>query len=619
MTIDELIRDHLPTARPSGNGIFTVHCPAHDDQTPSLSIGQADHGGVMVHCHTGCTPEAIVDALGLTMGDLFTDDESFPSTNGTPAPTNAVAPIAGEAVERLVAAMTDQAIGYLEKERAIKDSVVYAYKLGLEGDGHQRRVTIPIADSDGQWVNIRRWLPPASRNEDQAKILSWASGYGTTRLYPIQQLQHDALILCEGEMDALALISHDIQAITTTGGANTFNAALAASFKGKTVAILMDHDDEGRKGAVRREELLTEAGAKVSTIYWPTDRADKWDVTDEIVERGVHAVLGKAWEVLTAPAASPLKRLSDVVPEEIEWLWYPRIPYGHITMLEGDPGEGKSFLTQALATATTLGHGLPTLLERETLPPGNALFFSAEDHLPSIVQPRLSAMGADLDRVFFWDDLLQLDDEGLTVIRSTAIETAARLIIIDPIVAYLPSDLDMHKANEVRGVLKKLAVIAEELHLAIVLVRHLSKGSASKALYRGQGSIDFTAASRSALMAGHDPDDPDAHALAQVKTNLGPTADPVGYSIENGVFRWLDATTVTVGQMLKSEGTGTAKDEARTFLKELLRMGPMSATEVKSEGEGAGISAITLRRAQESLKIKPYKDNFKGGWMWALP
>ncbi|OGG56634.1 MAG: hypothetical protein A3F84_08400 [Candidatus Handelsmanbacteria bacterium RIFCSPLOWO2_12_FULL_64_10] len=308
--------------------------------------------------------------------------------------------------------------------------------------------------------------------------------------------------------------------------------------------------------------------------------------------------------------------LTDVQPEKVEWLWFPRIPLGRLTALEGDPGEGKSFLALAVATALSVGHGLPDMEEME---PGDTVFLTAEDALSDTIRPRLDEMGADVSRVFAIDEPFPLDATGLSYLETLIRSTSARLVVFDPITAFLPPGLDIHRANEVRAVLSRLAHVAEAHRCAVLIVRHLAKGSTSKATYRGLGSIDFTAACRSVLLAGHDPDDQQSRALVQIKTNLGPTADPLGYSIEQGQFRWTGVTGLTAGQILAPEVEASSLSEAKALLREALADGARPGKEVEEEAEGAGISIRTLKRAKKVLGVKARKEGQKGPWIWELP
>lgn len=311
-----------------------------------------------------------------------------------------------------------------------------------------------------------------------------------------------------------------------------------------------------------------------------------------------------------------VRRLAEVESEDVRWLWWPRIPLRHLTTLEGDPGEGKSFVAQAIATAISRGQGLPNT---NPTTPASVLLLAAEDHAGCTIRPRLEALGADLERVFCCTDGFTLDAAGLEILEGLLKETLPRLVVLDPLTAYLPSNLDLHRANEVRAPLKALAALSERYDCAVLIVRHLAKGSTSKAIYRGLGTIDITAAARSALLAGHDPDNRDSRAIVQIKSNLGPLADPVGYNIELGRFVWTGSTGLTAGQILAPEVEDGAMSEARRFLRELLSEGAKAAGEVEEEARAAGISSATLRRAKKALGVKVAKQGFQGAYQWSLP
>jgi len=201
-------------------------------------------------------------------------------------------------------------------------------------------------------------------------------------------------------------------------------------------------------------------------------------------------------------------RLSDVTPEKVEFLSYPYIPLGKLTLLDGDPGVGKSTLSLAIAAGVTLGKGVPGMVKAD---PGNVLVLSCEDGLSDTIRPRLDASGADVQKVFALRGVMTLDEEGLEALTHHLTEIRPRLVIIDPLVGYLGGKVDMHKGNEVRQVTAGLAELAEEFHCSFLAIRHLTKGGRDKAIYRGIGSIDFTAAARSVLLAGTDPEGQRGH------------------------------------------------------------------------------------------------------------
>jgi ribosomal protein L32 len=314
--------------------------------------------------------------------------------------------------------------------------------------------------------------------------------------------------------------------------------------------------------------------------------------------------------------------LADVKPEQVDFLWHPYIPKGKLTLIEGDPGVGKSWLTCAFATATAAGAG-PTGWMQNT--PGNVLMLSIEDGLADTIRPRLDTMQADVTRIFAIPDTLILNDSGLLQIESKIITLKPMLVVIDPLVAYLGAGVDIHRANETRAVMAKLAMLAEKYHCAIIAVRHLTKGGKDRPIYRGIGSIDFTAACRSVLLVGSDPDNPNSRAVVHIKSNLSKMGGAVGYDIREGVFFWTGASTLTAGRIFASQGNeeersaiGTAED----FLREALSGGPRPSKELQRQAREAGISKATLDRAKQVLGVKAQKEGRPGEkeqrWIWML-
>lgn len=316
----------------------------------------------------------------------------------------------------------------------------------------------------------------------------------------------------------------------------------------------------------------------------------------------------------------PLIVISEVTAEIVKWLWSPYIPYGKLSLLEGDPGVGKSWVSLAIATAISRGMGLPGQTE---VGHGPVLIASAEDGIADTIKPRLVSMGADESAIHAVDGLFTLDELGFTMLDDYVAETAPVLLIIDPLVAYLSGDLDINKANQVRFATARLAALAEKWGLAILAIRHLTKGGSSKAIYRGLGSIDFTAAARSVLMAGANSDDENDRGILHIKSNLAPMGQPVGYELRDGGFYWKQTCTLTYEAVTAIADKGPL-DEAVDFLQDMLSTGETLATEVMSQARQAGIAEHTLRRAKEKLQVmlsRRGEPGVRGGGKsyWQLP
>lgn len=323
--------------------------------------------------------------------------------------------------------------------------------------------------------------------------------------------------------------------------------------------------------------------------------------------------------------AAPFKvrRMADVAPESVSWLWYPYIPKGKLTLLEGDPGVGKSWVALAIAAAVSLGRGLPGM---EVGEPANVLLASAEDGLGDTIRPHLDAMGADARRIHAIDGPLTLDDTGFLSLESAIVAVRPALLVLDPLVAYLGGGLDIHRANEVRHVMARLARLAETHGLAELSVRHLTKGGALKPIYRGLGSIDFTAACRSVLLAGYAADSPQARGLVHIKSNLAPIGPPIGYELRDGHFYWTGESLLTAADILAADdGAGASKLEAAiAFLQDVLADGPVPAVRVLNDSRGAGLAERTVNRAKAKLHVVTHRQGSTGkrgggGFMWHLP
>jgi hypothetical protein len=319
--------------------------------------------------------------------------------------------------------------------------------------------------------------------------------------------------------------------------------------------------------------------------------------------------------------------LADVQPEYVSFLWEPYIPLGKLTLIEGDPGVGKSWLACALATATAAGLGPNGWAMDE---PHNVLLLSVEDGLADTIRPRLDVMRANVQRIHALEGTLTLDQHGLLLLERHISEIRPTLLVIDPLVAYLGAGVDLHRANEVRVVTSRLALMAEKHGCAIIGVRHLSKSPKDRAIYRGIGSIDFTAAARSVLLVGTDPSDPAKHAIAHIKSNLAELGGAVGYEIRDGRFCWTGDSDLTAELMLGAANSQVERNtiaDAKDFLREILSEGPLASEDVQRDAGNTGISRSTLNRARLELGIKGKPYVFKTGqpgtndqkWFWQLP
>ena len=320
-----------------------------------------------------------------------------------------------------------------------------------------------------------------------------------------------------------------------------------------------------------------------------------------------------------------LIHMEDVVSKEVEWLWYPYIPYGKITIIEGDPGEGKTTLVLKLAAALSRGLPLPCDDDKE-YEPIHIIYQTAEDGIEDTIKPRLEKAGADCSMIRVIDETdkeLSMTDDRL---EQAIIETGARLIILDPIQAYIGATVDMHRANEIRPVLKHLGIIAEKHNCAIILIGHMNKASGSKSTYRGLGSIDIQATARSVLLVARLRDKPNIRIMAHDKSSLAPAGDAIGFEMtEDNVMVCIGPYDITIDELLSgNEGRGKKKlDIAENFIKEYFGTNKViPSNEIMMEAAKRSIKRNTLLSAKKKLGITSDKEKAEDGtiyWTWVMP
>ncbi len=306
---------------------------------------------------------------------------------------------------------------------------------------------------------------------------------------------------------------------------------------------------------------------------------------------------------------------SAVKQQKIEWLWFPYIPYGKITILQGDPGEGKSTFMLNIAALLTQGKPMPD--GYPVSQPECVIYQTAEDNIADTVKPRLIQAGADCNRIaYIVDEECQLTLED-TRIERVIQQTGAKLLILDPLQAYLSQDSDMFNVGRIRQQLRNLSEIAAKKHCAIVIIGHMNKASGEKNLYRGLGSIDIAALARSVLMISRDKDNPDIRYMFPVKTSLAPEGDPVAFKLnsKHGIL-WLQNEDADISRLNERDVSESKCDFAKRVIREILEFHDVPSNDVMTKLGYMGISKRTAQEAKKEMGIVSYKK--ENTWFWHL-
>lgn len=653
------LRTHGHQPRKSGVG-WTCRCPAHDDKAPSLSIDIGDDGRALVNCHAGCTVDAVCGAIGMRTADLF-----IPTPNRADnRATQKRPPVTVTRTHKTPTKPRGFGDGDSKTFPTARDAVAE-----LERRHGPRPTTWTYHDAGGDPVGlVVRWttltgkdVRPVSRKADGS---GWIiTGMPEPRpLYALPDLlaasPGSRIFVCEGEKAADAARAVGLVATTSPHGSKSAGKADWGPVAGRDVVILPDQDDAGERYAADVARLATAAGAKsvrvVRLVELWAGMPEGSDMADLLEHRGgdvdpiraeVEALADKTPTATSASApidgAPVIVRLSDVKPEPVAWLWPGRFALGKLTLIAGDPGLGKSFLTLDMASRVSTGAGWPDH-RGERITPGGVVLLSAEDAIADTIRPRLDAAGADVSRIVALEAIRSVGDNGRESARAfelsrdlPALEAAirsvegCRLVVIDPVTAYL-GGVDSHKNAEIRGLLAPLGAIAERHRVAVVAVTHLNKSGGGPAIYRAMGSLAFAAAARAAWAVSKDKDDPRRRLLLPIKNNIAPDTGGLAYRIEPlGVdgcpaVAWEpDPVNVSADDALagdRDEGGGrTERDDAAEWLADLLAHGPRPARDVERDARDAGYSIATVRRAKAAIGVVSRKPAFGGPWEWTLP
>ena len=598
------VLSRLQGVKETGADSYIARCPVathgkgRGDRNASLTVSRGDDWRALVHCHANCQTDAVLEALGMTARDLFPGNG-----DGT-----------AESKSRIVA--------------------TYDY-CGEHGDLLYQSV---------------RYDPKAfkRRRPDGKGGHRWNMQGVSLVLYNLPELlarPNDLVFLVEGEKDVASLQAVGLLATTFIGGANAWRDEYAEALRGRRVVILGDNDKAGRDLVQQEAESLSGKAADVRVLDLGLTEPHA-DVTDWLADHTAEELLAiveatpqyKPGTTTTATRpANPYRPhvlsvcLSDVTPEDVHWLWPGRIPFGKITLLIGDPGLGKSFLSLDLAARFSTGTPWPDAIDEET-EAGSTVILSAEDGLADTIRPRLDAAGADVTRIHAITAVQRSANgepayfslaDDIRSLEAHIEETGAKLAIIDPVTAYL-SDSDGNSNTAIRSILGPVAGMAERQNCAVICITHLNKNKDAKAIYRSIGSIAFIAQARMAWAVIEDPDDDKLRLFLPAKTNLAEQRPGLRFHIEDTQIHWhLGDVKMSPDEAIAS-GSGTDRTEraeAIDWLTDYLATGPALATDLTAAAKAEGHSWPTVRRAQKALGIHPIRkgEGRDRPWYWELP
>ncbi len=623
LSVQALLREAFPgrdIPESASDGWGPIKCPFHDDQHASASVSRR-----AFKCHS-CDAKGDIFALWMRIhpGSGFRE--------------------AKEALAARAGISTDPAPSPHRKAEGAPATPIEVARW-------------EIKDTAGavQAIHVRR--EPGSKG--QPKDFLWLSTDGSVTLHgrPCEDLplyrseklkEFDPAVpvaLVEGEKCADALAGIGVQAVgTVTGASSCPNKKVLGTLTAFHVVLWADFDVPGRAHMRKVAKILEPLAASVKEVKPPKGAPEGWDAGDVVAERREDGaseetirdeILGLIGRARTAGSVARVWSVLEVVPMPVEWLWPDRIPFGCLTLLDGDPGVGKSTVALDIAARLSRGDAMPD--GRGGGAPSCALILSVEDDPGRVIRPRLELAGADLSRIKLMD-MPRDGEEGpppmiptdLGEIEKAITREGIRLVVLDPLMALLDAEVNTWRDQDVRQVLAPLAAVAQKTGTAVLMIRHLTKGEGTKAIYRGGGSIGIAGAARSVLMATDEKDSESGKKLlSRVKCNLGPPVDSAVFRLvrDAGLAHcrvvWDGTSPVQADDLLSTRAEDReergAREEAREFLLELLAAGPVKAKEAQRQAKEAGISPASLRRVKTAAGVMSRKGFVDGEWTWTLP
>ncbi len=626
MTYEQFV-ERLDHVRPCGGGV-TARCPAHDDRHNSLSVTPG-RDRILIKCHAGCSIEKILEAMGLTLADLF-----YQSRNGARQMTTS------SSEERLTLEQFARAKGF---------TCEFLRAHGVSEEN--QRLVFHYLTVDGQRAarqRIRRSL-----SGDKRFIWSRADGrpipYGVWRVVEWRKKNVFDLFIVEGESDSLTLWLHHFAAIGIPGADNCSLLQATHVTWARRIYIVRENDRGGEvfeRGLTGRlAELQFQGDVRViemsrAEVKDPNELHIKFINEPGAFESEFQALIELARPIELPVVGVEVVSAEQIQPERIRWLWPNRVPRAKLVVFAGPPGLGKSFVALDIAARLSTGAQWPDGTGGTR---GRVIIFSAEDTPSDTIVPRLISQGAERAMIHIAQKVRDVNRDGELTRRSFSLvhdlpklerlldrydDTA--LVVIDPVSAYTGA-VDTHKNAEVRSnILDPLADLAHRRDVTILAVTHFNKG-AGNGLDRIAGSIAFGAAPRYVWGFADDPEQPGRRLMLFGKTNVGPTVTGLAFRIVGldegqAQLQWLaDSVTENLDDFLRrqaevqKDANGSRLTVAKNMLLDLLRDGGRPAAEVEQHIRAAGVSESTYKRARWDLGVVASKERYRGGWVLTLP
>ena len=600
MQLEEFL-DRLDGVKKTGPTQYMACCPVksahkHGDRKPSLSVGKGNNGSIVFYCQGGCSQESVLQAMDLSMKDLFPDGDR-PRQEYRPRPTSRED--RGSIAARY--SYTDEK-GALLAQKTRWEKTVDGKRVKTFTWGHQEG---------------NRWKP--GRN-------------GMAVPYRLPELvKADTVFLCEGEKDADNLRAQGLAATCTPDGAGNgskWRDTYTPYFAGKTVYILQDNDQIGKDFAQLEAEKLFPVAKEVKVLdlreLWP-ELPEKGDISDVMEHIGAAEALAQLLELAErAPGWEPLPpekdeflssfhTLAEFAEEEVSWLVEGWLPEGQITLLAADGGTGKTTLWCNLIAA--LSSGKPCLLD----PPGTertpmrVAFFSTEDSVTKKLKRQLRESGANQDNVI----TLDFSSGGGTALRELKLGSdrlrepiayfRPALCVFDPIQGFLPHGMNMGSRNEMRECMAPLIALGEEFGTTFLVVCHTNKRMGAADRSRLADSADLWDVARSVLMMG-TTEEPGQRYLSNEKNNYADRQETLLLSFEAGGKLVKTGTTWKRDREFMQEATARRsapqREECKAYILQKLEEAgnTLPSKELEQLVKQAGYSESTLKRAKKELK-----------------